>query len=492
MNSAPGLDASKTRITVFQMAVMTTITVASLRSLPAMAAYGWASILLWLIPAALFFVPTALIAAELSASVPGGVYEWIKEALGQRWALVAVWVQWTHNIVWYPAQLAMIAGAAAYFVNLSGLANSGIYTAIVIVVVFWWAVWVGMHGGNLFAKIASRAGLIGTIIPAGILVALGIAWLVTGQHEPNNALEGTNLLPPLAGPASVALIVSNFLAFAGMEMNAVHASHLPRPRRDFTRVIGIAFAGTLGIFIVPTLIMSMVLSGDKSHTADGVMVAFSKFFAAFHVPWLGNVVYLLIVFGGIASIVTWISGPSRILYHAAKDDALPAFFHKTNKNDAQSGIYIIMGIVVTILACLYIVFPDNVSDVFSVLVGMAVALYLTMYMFMFVSAIILRKTKKSGMEGYRAPGLYIVAVIGIVASFAAFVMTFIPQAGQKGIPHALYPVIVAVFFVVLAAPSLILYRMARQQKVVADAASTDAADADADSTDSTDDGQVSP
>jgi len=461
--SAPSDGADRSSITVFQMAVMTTIAVASLRSLPAMAVYGWASTLLWLIPALLFFVPTALVSAELSASVPGGAYEWIKEALGQRWALVAVWVQWAHNVVWYPAQLAMIAGAAAYVVNANRLANSGIYTAAVIIIVFWAAVALGMRGGNLFAKVASRAGLIGTIIPAGILVVLGILWLVTGQHEPGNALDGTHLLPPLAGPASIALIVSNFLAFAGMEMNAVHASHLPNPTHDYSRVIRFAVAGALAIFIIPTLMMAMVLPAGEAHTADGVMLAFSRFFSAFGVPWLGNIVYLLIVFGGIASIVTWINGPSRILYHAATDGALPGFFQRTNRNDAQAGIFIIMGIVVTALALLYVIFPDNVSDVFSILIGMAVALYLTMYILMFVSAIILRRRGRSGVTGYHAPGLVAVGVTGILASVAALVMTFVPSAAEHGIPHAIYPVLVLAFYLMLSLPSLLFYRIAQRR-----------------------------
>jgi len=463
MNAPSGV-TDRSSITVFQMAVMTTIAVASLRSLPAMAVYGWASILLWLIPALLFFVPTSLVAAELSASVPGGVYEWIKEALGQRWALVAVWVQWAHNIVWYPAQLAMIAGAAAYFVNASQLANSGIYTAAVIIIVFWAAVALGMRGGNLFAKVASRAGLIGTIIPAGILVILGILWLATGQHEPGNALDGTHLLPPLAGPASIALIVSNFLAYAGMEMNAVHASHLPNPTRDYSRVIGFAVAGTLAIFIIPTLIMSMVLPAGEAHTADGVMLAFSRFFSAFGMPWMGNIVYLLIVIGGIASVVTWISGPSRIVYHAAKDGALPGFFQRTNEHGAQAGIFIIMGIVVTALALLYVIFPENVSDVFTILIGMAVALYLTMYILLFVSAIILRRRGRTGVTGYHAPGLVAVGVVGILASAAALVMTFVPSAEEHGIPHAIYPVLVLAFFLVLSLPSLLFYRIAQRHK----------------------------
>ena len=64
----------KTMMTVSQLAMLTVVAVASLRSLPAMADYGLASILLYLIPAVVFLVPTALVAAELATGWKGGVY----------------------------------------------------------------------------------------------------------------------------------------------------------------------------------------------------------------------------------------------------------------------------------------------------------------------------------------------------------------------------------------------------------------------------------
>ncbi|WP_285134869.1 hypothetical protein [Propionibacterium freudenreichii] len=57
-----------------RMAMLTLVTVASLRSLPAMAEYGLASVALFIIPAVLFLVPTALVAAELATGWKGGIY----------------------------------------------------------------------------------------------------------------------------------------------------------------------------------------------------------------------------------------------------------------------------------------------------------------------------------------------------------------------------------------------------------------------------------
>ena len=64
-----------------------------------------------MIPAILFLVPTALVAAELATGWKGGVYVWVREAFGNRWGFQAIWLQWIQNVVWYPTQLAFIAAS---------------------------------------------------------------------------------------------------------------------------------------------------------------------------------------------------------------------------------------------------------------------------------------------------------------------------------------------------------------------------------------------
>src|ERR1044071_4785817 len=61
------------------LALMTTISVASLRPSPTMAVYGLACIFLYLVPAVVFLLPTSLVSAELASGWSGGVYNWVSE-----------------------------------------------------------------------------------------------------------------------------------------------------------------------------------------------------------------------------------------------------------------------------------------------------------------------------------------------------------------------------------------------------------------------------
>ena len=71
----------KNTLSVFQIAVMTTICVASLLTLPPMAEEGRASILMYIIPAILFLIPTSLVSAEFATTYKGGIYVWIRSNL---------------------------------------------------------------------------------------------------------------------------------------------------------------------------------------------------------------------------------------------------------------------------------------------------------------------------------------------------------------------------------------------------------------------------
>src|SRR5262245_57814903 len=73
------------------MAMLTATAVASVRGLPAMAPYGWASIFLYILPAIVFMVPIALVAAELASAWKGGVFVWAREAFGDQIGFSAIW-----------------------------------------------------------------------------------------------------------------------------------------------------------------------------------------------------------------------------------------------------------------------------------------------------------------------------------------------------------------------------------------------------------------
>lgn len=471
---SPGTTA-RTFMSITQLAMLTVVAVASLRSLPAMAGYGLGSVTLFIIPAIFFLIPVALVAAELATGWKGGVFTWVRLAFGERWGFQAIWLQWVQNVVWYPTQIAFIAASLAFVFLDPNLANSGLYTAIVILVIYWFSTFITLRGGNLFAKVGSWSGLAGTIFPGVLLIVFGAIWLGTGQPS-ETPLEASAIIPPFTGIASIVLIVSNVLAYAGMEVNAVHANDLKSPGKGYPKTVLIASILILGIFIFPTIAIAVAVPSSELGLTTGINLAFQTYFDTWGMSWATPLISLLIALGAFASVVTWIAGPSRGLLAAARSGYLPTFLQRRNKAGVQVGILNVQGIVVTLLAALFIFVP-NINTAFILLVDMAAALYLIMYMMMFAAAMRLRRTHPNVTRSYRTPAMGLIATIGFLACLAAFALGFVPPEGfAAGAPGWAYPALVAAIVILLGVPPLIFYAARRpgwDQRTAAEKATFD-------------------
>src|SRR5690348_16757587 len=127
---------ARTYITWMALALLTVGSVGNLGSAPALSVFGLASVFLYVLPAAVFLLPVTLVAAELASGWAGGVYHWVEEGISAPMGLLAIWCEFAQTIFFYPALLAYIADTLAYVIN-PRLAGNGVYTATVIIVLFW-------------------------------------------------------------------------------------------------------------------------------------------------------------------------------------------------------------------------------------------------------------------------------------------------------------------------------------------------------------------
>ena len=169
------------KLGVFTLAIMNVTAVVSLRGLPAEAVYGLSSAFYYLFAAIVFLIPTSLVAAELAAMFQdkqGGVFRWVGEAYGKKWGFLAIWVQWIESTIWYPTVLTFGAVSIA-FIGMNDahdmtLASNKVYTLVVVLIIYWLATFISLKGLSWVGKVAKVGGIVGTIIPAALLIILGI------------------------------------------------------------------------------------------------------------------------------------------------------------------------------------------------------------------------------------------------------------------------------------------------------------------------------
>ncbi len=461
-------------VTAGTLALMTVASVVSLRGLPMMAAEGYTMVFYILFAVLVFLLPAAMVSAELGSAFAnnnGGVYTWVKAAFGPRWGFTAIWLQWIQNVVWYPTVLAFAAASLAYFFMDDALAANGYYTGAVIMVVYWLATAVALAGSTAVNYVTRYGVLLGTLLPGVLVIVFGLLWVDQGNliaiEVQNVVVDGVatpekvhaRFFPHFSGLGSIAFLAGIVLLFAGVEVQAVQAADMKNPARDFPLAMLMASAIIVLLFFLGSFAIAAVIPAQELSLTAGLMQTFKVLLTKYHLSFLIPVMGLLMAFGVIGGVMSWVTGPSRGLLQTAKEGEMPPIMARTNKHGAPVTLLLVQMVVVTLLALLYFVM-DNVSVAFFVLSAMTVTLYLAMYMLMFAAALRLRYTQPELKRPYKVPGglgvMWFIAGIGFLGVTFALVVGFFPPSNLPVGNPALYVGLVSAGLIVFIGIPLLI------------------------------------
>ena len=443
---------------------MNIVAVVSLRGLPAEAEYGLSSIFYYLFAAIVFLIPVSLVAAELATGWPekGGVFRWVGEAFGPRWALVSMFMLWIEVTVWFPTALTFAAVSLAFIGPNQrwdqALSANNMFVLAIVLAIYWIATFIAFRGVSAFANVSKWGGIIGTIIPAIILIVLGFAYLFFGG-KPQIELAWKDVIPDFTNFNNVVLAAGIFLFYAGMEMNAIHVKEVDNPSRNYPIAILIAALGTVTIFVLGTLAIAFIIPHSAINLTQSLLVAYADMFKWAGIGWLAPVVAVALSIGVLAGVVTWVAGPSSGLLVVAKAGYLPRFWQKTNEHGMATHILLLQAVLVTVLSVLFVVLP-SVQAAYQILGQLTAILYLVMYLLMFASGIYLRYSQPNRPRPYTIPGgdigMWIIGGLGFCGSLLAFVLSFLPPSQiSVGSPTVYVSILIALTVIFVGIPFVI-------------------------------------
>lgn len=422
-------------LTMGAMAVLIVTNIVSMRGLASQAEYGYSSIFYYVFAALVFLVPYSLVCAELASTwtKSGGLFRWCTEGLGPKWGWAAMYYEWQMVVIWFPAVLMFGAVSLAYIfwpeTFDAKLASNVIYSLIVVLAVYWLSTFNMFRGMKSANTLSTLGGLCGTIIPAAVLIILGVVYLCMGN--PIHIDSHQSFWPDFSKFSTIVLAASIFLFYAGMEMQAVHVPSMKDPARTFPKSVLIAVVVILAIFIGGTLAIGFVIPAKDINLLASLLVAYNDLWASLGVPWLGNVMALLITFGVIGQVSVVIAAPSTGILAVGKAGYLPPKLQKTNKNGIQVPILWVQGIFVTVLALALVVLP-SVQSAYQILSQMSTIIYLVMVLIIYWAFVRLRRTEPNVKRGFRVPGgkfgEILVVTIGVLGALIAMVLSFVPPS----------------------------------------------------------------
>ncbi|TAL66522.1 MAG: amino acid permease [Legionella sp.] len=404
------------------------IAVDSLRTLPISAKLGLPLVSYYIIAALIFFIPVALVAAELATAFPhtGGIYVWVREAFGKRAGFITIWLQWIYNVVWYPTMLAFIAATAAYLIDPQ-LSNNKYFLLGFALTLFWLFTLLNCFGMRVSSWVSVIGASVGTLVPMIFIIILGVIWYIQGRPMAVN--YPSTFLPDISSIGNLSLFSVVLFGLIGMEMSAVHAEDVQDPQRDYPRALLYSTFIIISTLTLGSLAIVIVVPNDSLSVVSGLIDAYAVFFKSYHMTWMIPVMSLLIILGGLSGVSAWIIGPTRGLLISARDGSLPFHFGKVNKHGAPVNILIMQAIIFSILSSIF-VFVESINAAYWMLSDLCAQMALMVYIIMFAAAIKLRYSMPDLPRGFVIPGgnkmMWLVAGTGLICCVLAMIVGFAP------------------------------------------------------------------
>jgi amino acid transporter len=444
------------------------VAVLGLRWVATSAKAGPSSIVLWLLAAALFFVPQGIAVITLSSRFPdeGGVYAWTRRTYGEWNGFLCGWCYWINNVLYYPNLLISTAVIATYAIGKGGttLGASWGYVLSVALVALWTATLLNIVGLGT-GKWLHNIGGVATYLPGIILIALGLTAVV--MRPSANAFTSSNIIPDVTDLSTLNLWASIAFAFAGLELSSTMGEETANPRRDLPRAILIAAPLIAAAYVLGTLSVLWLVPNGDLNIVSGFLQGITAGAAAIspNLLWIAPFAAALYTISNVAGVGAWLSGPARVAFAIGLDRYFPPAFGKVHPKWRTPYVAIL---VQASLATVFLLISQlgkgsTVEHAYLILLDTQLLIYFIPYLYLFLC--LLRQARQPTGEGLMPGGRTGATIAGVcgfaVTAFAMIVASIPPGDAPSRVVFALKVIGGAAAFVVLGT---VIYLRARSKR----------------------------
>jgi amino acid transporter len=423
----------------------------------------------WLIfLAILFFVPYALLTAELGAAFPeeGGPYIWTRLAFGRGVAAVNSLVYWISNPIWVGGTLSITALATIeeFFTkgdSLPGpkiLGGATLMDIVFVLAFIWFTVIAAIVSFSIGKWVPTIGAFMRSVLLGFFTISVVIYAIKNGIHH---TFGGHAFLPSYAiFIAAVPVLIFNYVGF---ELPSAAGEEMKDPQRDVPLGVARSAVGTVLLYGLPILAILLLLPKGQVTGLTGFLAAIKSVFTVYggHITSsgpvltgagkaLGYVIAVAFVLALLTSGTTWIMGADRAQAMAALDGAALRFLGRFS---ARFGTPIVVnicsGIAATaVMVLAFAITGGNALKYFTVVLGLVISTTTISYIVIFPTIIRLRITHPHVRRPYRVPGgMLMVWIVGGLCTFWAVIASIVliypgfgtNWFGQHGNPDSSLP-----------------------------------------------------
>jgi amino acid transporter len=422
----------------FDMLFFLLCTLVGLDTIGQVAAGGAQSFSWLIIMGLLFFIPYALLIAELGSAFrqEGGPYVWTRLSFGRFVGSIASLLYWVSNPIWVGGSLCITAMAAfsTFFVDIQ---TGHEFWKYLFALVF---IWFTVVAAIISFKEGKWIPTIGAFARVIILGFFTISVVLYGIKHGLHGFGASHFGVTYATFIAVAPVL--FFNYVGFELPSAAGEEMKHPAVDVPYCVLRSAIGAILLYGGPILGILLVLPTTQVTGLSGFVDAIKAVFTVYggHVAKDGTVVLTGAgqAFGYIAAIAfilavltsgtTWIMGADRTLAVTAFDGGGPRILGTFSRRfGTPVYVNLMSGIVSTIV--MFVAFHysgNNSNNYFKAVLGLAISTTTIAYLFIYPAVIRLRYTHPEVERPYRIPGGAVgVWLVGVITTLWALLATVV-------------------------------------------------------------------
>ena len=378
-----------------------------------------------------FLLPYGMVVAELGTTYDsdGGLYDWIREALGDRWGSRVAWYYWINFPLW-------IASLATLFPDILGMVFGVEFELAPVLLIELAFVWIVVFMS--FSKVSDSAWILngGAVLKVIIAVAVGGLgiWYAMGNGFASDMSPAT-FLPDLTNTNALTYLSIILFNFMGFEVICTFAGAMKNPERDIPKAIILGGLAIGAIYLFCSFGIGAAIPADQIDPDFGMIYAVMTMVGeASPIFVIICLIFLVTLFANMAS---WSFGVNFVADYAAKHGNMPKVFsHENKKTEMPTGAAIVNGVVASLALMLQLIPIPAISDgIFWMLFSMNVVFLLISYIPMFTAFLRLRKVDPNRPRVFTFPFkgklMYVMLAVPAIELVLAIIATIVPLNGSE-------------------------------------------------------------
>ncbi len=398
-----------------------------------------------------FFIPSALLFAELGTAFPqeGGPYIWARLAFGRLTATINNVLYWVTNPVWFGGTLSIVAVATVSVFFLDG-AEMNTFWFYVFTMAF---VWIGTLAAILSFRVGKYIPIAGAYARFVLLTFFTLSTIIFAFKNGVHGVGLSDFGATKAGLFALAGVI--MFGYVGFELPSAAGDEMKDPKKDVPFSIFRSAIVAILMYSIPVLCVIVVLPADQVSGLGGFIDAMRSVFTVYGGSvdadgvatlsglgtLLGAASAILFILCLLSSGVAWIMGSDRALAVSGYDGAAPRYLGVIS---AKYGTPVRVNVLSGILGSAVVIAVHELSGgdsakYFLVILSIAVSTTLISYIAIFPALWRLRVTHPDHPRPYRAPWAPFLSVLLTAWVIFATVQLLLPGFGDDWFGDAYLP-----------------------------------------------------